>query len=202
MVIVEALISIRVSPNYPVCSQPSTPKTKLKEKKMNNNHKSKQKAMYSLVYGGMTGALYTVLTLAFAPVALGPVQFRVSEALCILPYFTPAAIPGITIGCFLSNLILGAAVPDIVFGSLATLIGGFLSYRLRKYKLAVCLPPILSNTIIIPWVLKFAYGIPDFIPFMMLTVGIGEVLAVGVLGNLLLFTLERYKKLIFRPFAA
>lgn len=169
---------------------------------MNNNHKSKQKAMYSLVYGGMTGALYTVLTLAFAPVALGPVQFRVSEALCILPYFTPAAIPGITIGCFLSNLILGAAVPDIVFGSLATLIGGFLSYRLRKYKLAVCLPPILSNTIIIPWVLKFAYGIPDFIPFMMLTVGIGEVLAVGVLGNLLLFTLERYKKLIFRPFAA
>lgn len=169
---------------------------------MYSNQKSKQRALYNLVYAGMIAAIYTALTMAFAPIAYGPIQFRISEALCILPYFTPAAIPGVFIGCLLSNLFLSAIIPDIVFGSLATLIGAVLSYQFRKHKFAVCIPPILSNTIIIPWVLKFAYGIPDLIPYMMLTVGIGEILSIGVLGNLLLITLDRYKKFIFRPYTA
>jgi len=148
----------------------------------------------------MIGAIYVVLTMIFAPVAFGPIQFRISEALCILPYFTPAAIPGLFIGCLLANLLGGAAIMDVVAGSLATLIGAIGSYYLRKKKYLVCIPPIAANTIMIPWVLKFAYGYTDLIPFMMLTVGIGEILAIGVLGSALLAVLEKYKDIIFKPF--
>ena len=155
------------------------------------------KTAYFLAYGAMIAAIYVVLTVAFQPISFGPVQFRISEALCILPYFTPAAIPGVFVGCFLSNLLCGAAGLDIVFGSLATLIGAAGSYALRNQKYLVCLPPILSNTVIIPWVLRYAYGSTDLIPFAMLTVGIGEILAIGVLGNLLMAALERHKGMIF-----
>ena len=143
-------------------------------------------------------ALYAALTWVFAPISFWAIQFRISEALCILPYFTPAAIPGVTIGCILGNLITGAPIWDVIFGSLATLIGAFGSYLLRKNKWLVPIPPILSNVLIIPWVLKFAYDAPDAVPFMMLTVGIGEILAVYVLGMILLIALEKTKIKIFK----
>ncbi|MEW4411414.1 QueT transporter family protein [Clostridium sp. AN503] len=162
---------------------------------------SKNKVQF-MTQSAMIAAIYTALTVAFAPVAYGPVQFRISEALCVLPFFTPAAIPGLFLGCAISNGIgvaLGTAVlPDVVFGSLATLIGALGSYAVRKNRWLVCIPPIAANTIIIPWVLRYAYGAPDLIPVMMVTVGIGEILAVGVLGNFLLAALERYKGLIFK----
>lgn len=160
--------------------------------------KEKMKTVYFMTYAAAIAAIYVVLTLLFAPIAFGPIQFRISEALCILPYFTPAGVTGVFVGCFLSNLLCGSAPLDVVFGSLATLIGALGSYALRDRKWLVCLPPILSNMIIIPWVLRFAYGAEDMIPFMMLTVGIGEILAIGVLGNLLLAVLERYKSVVFR----
>lgn len=160
------------------------------------------KGVYFMVYAAVIAAIYTVLTMVFAPISFGPVQFRISEILCILPYFTPAAIPGLFLGCFISNFLCAAAALDIVFGSIATLIGAVGSYLLRKNKKLVCVPPIAANMIIIPWVLRFAYGSPDLIPYAMLTVGIGEVLAIGVLGNILLVTLERYKNIIFRRYAA
>lgn len=156
------------------------------------------KTVYFLAYAAVIAAIYVVLTVMFAPIAFGPVQFRLSEALCILPFFTPAAVPGVFVGCFLSNLLCGAAPLDVVFGSLATLIGAIGSYALRNRKWMVCVPPILSNTVIIPWVLRYAYGSVDLIPFAMVTVGIGETLAIGVLGNLLLITLERYNGLVFK----
>ncbi len=159
------------------------------------------KKMYHLAHGAMIAAVYVALTVAFAPISFGAIQFRVSEALCILPYFTPAAVPGLFAGCFLSNLMLGSPW-DMVFGSLATLIGAAGSWYLRRHKWCVYLPPILSNAIIIPWVLRYAYGSPDLIPVAMVTVGIGEVLAVGVLGNVLMVTLERYKNLVFKQQAA
>ena len=159
------------------------------------------KKMHHLAHGAMIAAVYVALTVAFAPISFGAIQFRVSEALCILPYFTPAAVPGLFAGCFLSNLMLGSPW-DMVFGSLATLIGAAGSWYLRRHKWCVCLPPILSNAIIIPWVLRYAYGSPDLIPVAMVTVGIGEVLAVGVLGNVLMVTLERYKNLVFKQQAA
>ena len=155
------------------------------------------KTVYFLTYGAVIAAIYVALTVTFQPICFGPVQFRISEALCILPYFTPAAVPGVFLGCLLSNLLCGAAGLDIIFGSLATLIGAVGSYALRREKWLVCLPPILSNTVIIPWVLRFAYGSADLIPFAMLTVGIGEILAIGVLGNILLHALERHKGVIF-----
>lgn len=160
--------------------------------------KTKNKTTYFVAYGAAIAAVYTVLTMVFAPISFGPVQFRISEILCVLPFFTPAAVPGLFVGCFLSNLLCGAAGLDILFGSLATLIGAAGSLYLgKKSKWLVCLPPILANTIIIPWVLRYAYGSPDLIPVAMATVGIGEILAIGVLGNLLLLTLERYRNFLF-----
>jgi uncharacterized membrane protein len=143
-------------------------------------------------------AIYTVLVLVFQPISYGPIQFRIAEALTILPYFTPAAVPGVTLGCFLSAVFTGADVLDMVFGSLVTLIAAILSYRLRRFKFLVPLPPIIANALIIPWVLRYAYDIPDAIPYMMLTVGIGELLSVGILGTMLLFVLDKVKRLIFK----
>ncbi len=151
-----------------------------------------------IVLGAVIAALYVALTLPFAPIAYGPVQFRISEALTVLPYFTPAAVPGVTLGCLLSNILMGSPLPDIVFGTIATLIGAIFSYRLRVHKYLVCVPPIVANALIIPWVLKFAYGVPDLVPVMMFTVGLGEVLAVGVLGNIFLLSLERCRKMLFQ----
>ena len=86
---------------------------------------------------------------------------------------------------------------DIVFGSLAPLIGALGSWLLRSNRWLVAFPPILSNTLIIPWVLKFAYGSEDLIWYMMITIGIGEILAIGVLGQLLISVLAKYRKMIF-----
>lgn len=164
------------------------------------NNKTSEKTVYYIVFSAAIAAIYTVLTMIFAPISFGPIQFRVSEALCILPFFTPAAVPGLFIGCLLSNFLCGAAALDIVFGSLATLIGAIGSYKLRKTKWLVCIPPILANTIIIPWVLRYAYGSEDFIWYAMITVGIGEIFAIGVLGNLLLGVLNCYKHIVFGRF--
>ena len=148
----------------------------------------------------MIAAIYVVLTFianAFG-LASGSIQIRISEALTILPYFTPAAVPGLTIGCLLSNYLTNCAILDIVFGSAATLLGASLTYALRRYKWLTPLPPILSNTLIVPWVLRFAYGLEDAIPYLMLTVGIGEVISCGVLGMMLLFSLNKAGKNILK----
>lgn len=157
----------------------------------------KDRAVYTMVYASAIAAIYVTITMMFAPIAFGPIQFRISEALCILPCFTAAAVPGVVIGCLLANFLCGAAALDVVFGTFATLIGAVGSYALRKTRWAVCIPPILSNTVIIPWVLRYAYGSADLIPAAMVTVGIGEILAVGVLGNGLRMLLERYKGVVF-----
>ncbi len=157
----------------------------------------KNKKSAFITQSAFIAGLYVALTAIFAPISFWAVQFRVSEALCVLPYFTPAAIPGVTLGCLISNFVLGAPIYDVIFGTLATLIGAIGSYLLRKNKWLVPVPPIASNALIIPFVLKFAYGLEDAIPFMMLTVGIGEVLAIYVLGMLLLFALEKSKQKIF-----
>ncbi len=158
----------------------------------------KNKRTLFITESAIIAALYTVLVLVFSFSSFGPVQFRIAEALTVLPYFTPAAIPGVTIGCFLSAVLTGADPLDMIFGSLATLIAAILSYKLRRYKFLIPLPPIIANAVIIPWVLKFAYGEAQPIPLMMLSVGAGEVLAVGVLGTILLIGLEPIKHLLFR----
>lgn len=160
----------------------------------------KNKNTLFICQAAMIAALYVVLT--FIANALGlanyAIQVRFSEALTILPYFTPAAIPGLTIGCLLSNWLTGCALTDIIFGTIATLIGALLTYAIRRFKWLAPLPPIAANTIIVPWVLRYAYGIDDAIPFLMFTVGYGEFISAGVMGMFLLFSLERFGKNIFK----
>ena len=159
----------------------------------------KNKNISFMTQAAMIAAIYVVLTYVFAPFSFGEVQIRIAEALTILPVFTPAAIPGLFVGCIVGNILGGAILPDIIFGSIATLIGAFFTYQLRnKSRFLAPLPPIIANTVIVPFVLRYGYGVALPIPFMMLTVGIGEVLAVGVLGNLLLTALEKYSGRIFR----
>ena len=145
-------------------------------------------------------ALYVVLTYLAALLGLssGVIKVRFSEALTILPYFISSAVPGVAIGCLLANFLTGCAALDIVFGTIATLIGGIGSYLLRKNKWLVPLPPIIANTLIVPWVLQTAYGVEDAYWYLMLTVGAGEVISCYVLGMILLFALDKHKKTIFR----
>lgn len=154
--------------------------------------------LLSLVQAAMIAALYIVLT--FIANALGlanqAIQVRFSEALTILPYFTPAAIPGLFVGCLLSNLLTGCALPDIIFGSLATVVGAFFTYKLRKYKWLAPIPPIAANAIVVPFVLLYAYGIQP-LWFSFITVTIGEIISCGVLGMLLLFALNKYRGRLF-----
>ncbi len=157
----------------------------------------KNKVLF-LAQAALIAAVYVVLCVAFSPISYGEVQVRIAEALVILPYFTPAAIPGLFVGCLISNLLGGSVALDVVFGSLATLIGAVGSWYLRRSKLLVVVPPIISNTLIVPFVLRYGYGVPLPVPFMMVTVGIGEIIAAGVLGSCLLRVLDRYKDVIFR----
>ena len=170
------------------------------------------KKILFITQSAMIAAVYIVLTYfinAFN-LASGSIQIRISEALTVLPYFTPAAIPGLFIGCFLSNILIGSLVPDIIFGSLATLIGAVGTYLLRNHKFALTLPPVISNMIIVPFVLKYAYGVPQVIfkdmdltiPFLKATVGIGEVISCCILGTLLVRSLGRYRGQIFGAVAS
>lgn len=159
---------------------------------MNKNRNGK--ALF-LAQAAVIAALYVVFTHLASLLGLssGTIQIRFSEALTILPYFTPAAIPGLFIGCVLANLTTGAVLWDVVFGSLATLLGAAATYLLRRRsKWLAPIPPILANTVIVPFVLTYAYGVPDGIPFLMLTVGAGEVISCGILGLALLKCLEKY----------
>ena len=140
-----------------------------------------------LVNGGLIAALYVVLTVLAAQfnLASGAIQVRFSEALTILPVFTASAVPGLTVGCVLANLLTGCAAWDVVFGSLATLIGAVGTRLLKDKPLLAWIPPVLSNMAIIPIILIKVYAVPDAWWFLVLTIGAGEVLSCGVLGLLL-----------------
>ena len=144
----------------------------------------------------MIAALYVVLTELSAALGIssGVIQFRLSEMFCVLPLFTPAAIPGLFIGCFISNIITGGVIWDVVFGSIATLLGALGTWLLRKKSVYLApVPTIAANMLIIPFVLRYAYGVEGTIPFFMLTVGIGEFVCAGILGVFLAKTLKKYK---------
>jgi len=159
----------------------------------------KNKNIAFITQAAMIAAIYVVLTYVFAPFSFGEVQIRISEALTILPLFTPASIPGLFIGCLIGNILGGAILPDIVLGSIATLIGASFTYKLRgKSPFLAPLPPILANMVIVPFVLRFGYGVPLPIPFMMLTVGAGEIVSCGILGLTLYYALYRYKNIVFK----
>lgn len=153
-----------------------------------------------IAQAAMIAALYVVLTFIANAFGLAnyAIQVRFSEALTILPYFTPAAIPGLFVGCVLSNLLTGCMPLDVLFGSIATLIGACGTYMLRKQKWLAPLPPIVANTLIVPFVLAYVYHFEGSIPYFMLTVGIGEVISCGVLGMILLFALQKHAGRLFK----
>ena len=157
-----------------------------------------ERSIALLTQGAAIAAIYVVLTVVFAPISFGPVQLRIAEALTILPLFTPAAIPGLFLGCVLANLIGGAIVWDVVFGSLATLIGAVLGYLLRSNRWLVPLPAVLSNALIVPPVLRFGYGVDLPLPLMALYIALGEIAGCYILGELLATALLRHRKAIFK----
>ena len=161
--------------------------------------KNRKRTLF-ICYAAIIAALYVVLTYFAHLLGLdaGVIQVRLSEALCILPMFTPAAIPGLYLGCLLANLLTGAVWLDILVGPIATLLGALGTYALRNFKWLAPLPPILSNAIIVPFVLAYGYEMSEAIPVMMLTVGIGEVISAGVLGMIFYFALQKNAQRIFK----
>ena len=155
----------------------------------------------------MIAALYVVLSFFISTFGLasGAIQIRISEALTVLPVFTASAVPGVTIGCLLFNILSGAAMPDIIFGTIATFIGAiftrdiacrFKNKKWMPYLLPI--PPIFANACIIPWVLKIAYGLGDAYWYLFVTIGLGEIISCGVLGLILYFTLKPFRQILFR----
>ena len=157
----------------------------------------KNKKLVFICQAAVIAALYVVLTYVFSAFASGVIQVRVSEALTILPAFTPAAIPGLVIGCLLSNTLTGCVLLDIIFGSVATLIGAFGSFAIGRHTWLVLIPPIVSNMIIVPFVLRFAYGATDAFPFMIATVGAGEIISCYLLGMILYGALKKVNHTLF-----
>ena len=148
-----------------------------------------------IAQGAVIAAIYVALTLVFAPISFGAMQVRIAEALTILPLFTQAAIPGLFIGCLLANIIGGAVALDVIFGSLATLIGAAGGWLLRKNRWLVPIPAILANTIIIPLVLKYGYGVNLPIILSAAYIAIGEIIGCGVLGELFASVLLKRKNI-------
>lgn len=165
---------------------------------MTTTDTQRQHTVY-IAQAAVIAAIYTILTIIAAgfDLASGAIQVRFSEALTILPFFTPAAIPGLTVGCVISNIVTGCALPDIIFGSLATFLGAIGSYALRRNRYLCSVPPIVSNALIIPFILSYAYHIPGGIPYFMLTVGAGEVISCLILGQILLSALLPVRNRIF-----
>ncbi|MEG0830703.1 MAG: QueT transporter family protein [Anaerovoracaceae bacterium] len=146
-----------------------------------------------LIQAAVIAAIYAVLTIVLAPLSYGPMQIRISEALTILPFFTPAAIPGLFIGCFISNVLGPYGIIDMVCGSLATLIAAFFSYKLAKRPILVPLPPVILNGVIIGGMLYYAYGVPMNLFVCMGWVALGQAAACYIVGYPLMKLLSKYK---------
>lgn len=146
-----------------------------------------KKKIRGIAVGAIIAASYVVLTYIAAAFNLssGAIQIRLSEALTILPVFTPYAIPGLFVGCLCANLLTGCAITDIIFGSIATLIGAVGTYFLRKKGILAVIPPIMSNAIIVPFILIYVYNLEGVYPYFFLTVFAGELISCGILGVLL-----------------
>lgn len=162
------------------------------------NHSSTHRRILAVSRAGVIAALYTVLTVVMGPLGSSAVQCRVSEALCVLPIFYPEAIAGVTAGCLVSNLLTGGAIPDVIFGTLATLIGAAGAFLLRKFPYLAPLPTVAANTLILPPVLAYAYGAEQGIAFLALTIGLGELISAYGLGILLYWGMKKSEGKFFR----
>jgi uncharacterized membrane protein len=140
------------------------------------------------------GALYAALTLALQPISFGLIQFRVAEALTVLSFYTPAAIPGLFVGCLLANIVGGLGIIDIVFGSLATLVAAYMTYKIKNRYLAP-LPPVLVNALVVGPIVAYYVEVPFYIG--MIYVGLGQLVVCYALGLPLLMALKPYTTRLF-----
>lgn len=148
-----------------------------------------------LIRASAIGAIYASLTLLLMPYSYGMMQVRVAEALTILPFFTSAAIPGLFIGCLISNIMGGYGLLDIVFGSMATLLAAVITYKMKR-KLFAPLPPVILNALIVGGFLSYILGTKLFVT--MAWVGLGQFIACYGLGYPLMKALEKYKEILFK----
>jgi uncharacterized membrane protein len=152
-----------------------------------------------LVRAAIIAAVYALLTIFLAPISSGLVQCRVSEAMSILPYFTFSAVPGLFIGCVIANLLVGAPIYDVLFGSLATLLAAYITYAMRKHvsKYLAPLPSVVVNALVVGWLLVYVYEVG--VPFWVAAgyVAIGQAIACFALGIPLLKLLERFGGKLF-----
>lgn len=144
-----------------------------------------------LTRAAVIAALYTALCFFLKPLCYGSLQLRISEVLCVLPVFLPEAIPGLFIGCFLSNLLGGAFLIDVILGSLTTLLAAILTrciYKKTENLLLALFPPVILNALIVGAYVPFVYSDPSTVNtlpvvlFSMFTVGLGQAIVIYVLG--------------------
>ncbi len=156
----------------------------------------RRKSLVYMVRGGIIAALYMTLTLVFAPISFGAIQFRISEALTVLPMFFPEATAALFVGCLISNMISGFGIADMVFGSLATLIAAFLTSKIKN-KYTAPLPSVFINAAVIGGMIAFMSSSSDKTAFLtvfftnFLTVGIGQATVCYLLGVPLATAVER-----------
>ncbi len=151
--------------------------------------KFSQFTVRDLAIAAVIAALYAALTVVFAPISYGAVQFRIAEALTLLPILLPQAIPGLAVGCLVANLVGGYGIWDVVLGTLATLIAAMLTYGLRKNIWLAAAPPVVVNAVIIGGLLHFVLQLP-LLPTMA-TVGLGQLAVVYILGIPLMLALSK-----------
>lgn len=153
----------------------------------------------NIVYAAIIAALYVVLTefAALLGLSSGAIQIRFSEALNALCLFTPYGIPGMFVGCLLANMLTGAVLFDVVFGSIATLLGAVGVYLFRKHRVLALLCPVVTNALILPFVLKYAYGLPEGIWYFVITIAIGQLVSCTVLGYFFGKAVDKHKNYLF-----
>ena len=182
-------------------------KTSGTEKKAGKQRTGARPKTRYLTAAAMIAAMYVALSWISELLGLcsGAIQCRISEALCVLPVFTNTAVPGVTIGCLITNLLFGSGNPyDIAFGTLASLIGVLICYAIRKLPYLASIPTILSNAVIIPAVLILFFPEMSWsmYPLLALQIGLGEAIACGVFGTLIVWYLKKHPKTAATVFRA
>lgn len=165
--------------------------------------KSRRMSVNAIVRCGLVAAIYVSLCLILQPLSFGAVQVRAAEVLVLLPVFGPEYIVGVTLGCFLANLVASLPV-DALFGTLATMLAGFATYAFRHFRnrwlcVIPALPPIIFNAVIVGLEISFYFGdgaaaVPA-IALNMVSVGLGEVVSCLILGGALVRLIEKNRAL-------
>ena len=166
---------------------------------MEDLQQRKKFTVRDLAQGAIIAAVYAILTIFLAPISSGLIQCRVSEAMSVLPYFTFSAVPGLFIGCLIANLLTGAPIYDVLFGSLATLLAAYITFLMRKRvsKYLAPLPSVIVNALVVGWLLTYIYEVGVSFWVAAGYVAVGQAIACFALGLPLMSLLERFAGKLF-----